>query len=171
MVHYRYMDITNKRFGRLVAISVDHKDKHGTEYWNCVCDCGNKVVVRKNHLTGGKIVSCKCYQKEQILKGTRKQNGLYNTRINRIWKNMKNRCYYTKHPEFKYWGGRGITVCPEWKESFLQFYDWAMSHGYQDNLSIDRIDVDGNYCPENCRWTTASQQALNKRKNKCSVVA
>ena len=164
------LDIKNMKFGRLTAVSLSHK-KNRSEYWNCVCDCGKKVVVRKCHLLSGAIVSCKCYQKEQKIKALSTSRGLSHTRIHRIWENMRNRCYYKKNPQFKYWGGRGITVCKEWKEDFLPFYDWAIANGYADNLSIDRIDVDGNYCPENCRWATAYEQEHNKRKDKCSVAA
>lgn len=89
--------------------------------------------------------------------------GLSKTRIYRIWQDMKNRCYYKKLPEFKYWGGRGITICKEWRESFLNFYKWALANGYKDNLSIDRVDVNGNYEPSNCRWATAYEQVHNRR--------
>lgn len=168
----KYIDITGRKFGRLTSVSVVYKNKYNEEYWNCVCDCGNKVVVRKSHLLQGKIVSCKCFQKERRMQGISKIKCLSKTRLYRIWQNMKNRCYYKKHPEAKYWGGKGIEVCKEWKESFINFYEWAMQHGYQDHLSIDRIDSDGNYCPENCRWATSYEQVHNTRRFfKCTVQA
>ena len=91
--------------------------------------------------------------------------GLSNTRLNRIWRSFRQRCYNPNQPDFKYYGGRGITVCPEWKDDFKAFYDWAMSNGYQDNLTLDRIDCNGNYEPSNCRWVTMKVQTNNKRCN------
>lgn len=91
--------------------------------------------------------------------------GLSNTRLNRIWRGFRQRCYNPNQPDFKYYGGRGITVCPEWKDDFKAFYDWAMSNGYQDNLTLDRIDCNGNYEPSNCRWVTMKVQTNNKRCN------
>lgn len=166
----RYIDITGQRYGRLVAIRSHHNDGK-REYWECKCDCGNTVIVRKSHLRAGKILSCKCQRKENSIKALSTVRGLSKTRLHRIWQNMRNRCYYKNLPEFKYWGGRGITVCNEWKNSFLAFYDWSMANGYNDNLSIDRIDVDGNYCPDNCRWATAAEQQKNRRVNHCSAQA
>lgn len=90
---------------------------------------------------------------------------LSNTRIHRIWSNLKQRCYNPKRPDFKYYGERGITVCDEWKDDFRAFYNWAMSNGYQDDLTLDRIDSDGNYEPSNCRWVTMKVQTNNKRCN------
>ena len=90
---------------------------------------------------------------------------LSDTRLHRIWSNLKQRCYNPKRPDFKYYGGRGITVCDEWKNEFQAFYDWAMSNGYQDNLTLDRIDSNGNYEPSNCRWATMKVQTNNKRCN------
>lgn len=98
------------------------------------------------------------------------KHGLRDTRLFSIWCNMKNRCYNPNSTFFQHYGGRGITVCDEWQHDFLAFYDWAMSNGYSDDLSIDRIDVNGNYEPSNCRWATSKEQGVNRRNNKTFVV-
>ena len=92
-------------------------------------------------------------------------HGKRKTRLYRIWANIKTRCYNERDPHFKRWGNRGITMCAEWKDNFQNFYDWSMSHGYSDDLTIDRIDNNGNYEPGNCRWITIKEQDRNKRTN------
>ena len=95
-----------------------------------------------------------------------KKHGLSHTRVHHIWRCMLTRCYAPKTHAFEHYGGRGITVCEEWRNDFMAFYTWSMNHGYKDNLSIDRLNVDGNYEPGNCRWATMKQQANNKRNSK-----
>ena len=152
-------DLTGQRFGRLTVLEfVSTEDRH--TYWLCKCDCGKFVTVQGSHLNTSRAKSCGCFRSDFRL-----IHGNSNIRLYRIWRSMKNRCNNPKNYAYKNYGGRGITVCDEWENDFTKFRDWAMSHGYADNLSIDRIDVNGNYEPENCRWTEMKTQQRNKSNN------
>ena len=154
----RIKDLTGQRFGRLTALHLGENDpKTGKVRWVCQCDCGNVVQVKSNALVTGNTTSCGCYNG-----CCHKKHGETNTRLFNIWYGIKKRCCLTYCNGYKHYGGRGIKVCNEWLESFETFKEWALANGYQDNLSIDRIDVNGNYEPSNCRWTTLKQQANNK---------
>lgn len=166
----RLINIIGEKHGRLTAIEISHCNK-GNTYWLCKCDCGNKTKATIGALRSGNTKSCGCIHKE-VLKITISNNrthGKTNTRLYKIWDGMRQRCSNLNNKDFKRYGSRGITVCDEWDESFECFYDWAMSNGYEDNLTIDRKNVNGNYEPYNCRWFTAKQQGNNRRTNKTLI--
>lgn len=177
------LDLTGQRFGKLTVIKRVENNKHGSSRWLCRCDCGNTVFVVGHQLKRGKPKSCGCLKIEVLSQirdkyhpatkaklSNTKHNKCY-TRLYKVYCGMKGRCTYPSHKSYKNYGGRGIKVCKEWDESFENFYIWAMEHGYDENAphgqcTIDRIDVDGNYEPSNCRWVNLKTQAQNKRNNK-----
>lgn len=161
-----FIDLSGKRFNRLFVISYHGKDNHGKTNWNCICDCGKKCVVDGYRLRSGKTKSCGCLSAELATERATK-HGMSASRIYFIHNSMNERCYNENSNEYHNYGGRGITVCDEWKgrNGFPNFLKWAMDNGYAENLTIDRINNDGNYCPDNCRWITQKEQCNNTRKN------
>jgi hypothetical protein len=162
-----FIDLTGKRFGRLTVVCRAPNHKKQT-VWKCHCDCGNIVDVQGGHLSGGKIISCGCYQRENNKRKATK-HGQWGTKLHYVWLAMRQRYNNPKCKDYPHWGGRGIQVCSEWN-SFLTFEIWAHSHGYREGLTIERKNVNGNYCPENCTWITQAEQMRNTTRtlnNRC----
>lgn len=169
-------DLIGKKFGRLTVESYSHniKKENGIgllHYYNCSCECGNNCKVERNSLKNGNTKSCGCIHTEQLIKRNKdnaKLNGdsVKYKRLHNIYNAMINRCYSKSNKRYKDYGERGIKICEEWLNDWLNFRDWALSNGYNDSLTIDRRNVDGNYEPNNCRWVNMKIQANNKTNNK-----
>ena len=168
-----FEDLTGRKFGLLTVVKFLQPDERfhngklkSDRTWECVCECGSKINVSAWALKNGNTKSCGCYRKAKLKENQRKAtHGKTNTLLYRTWDGIKKRCYNKNANNYENYGGRGIKMCDEWKSDFQAFYIWAMNNGYKKELTIDRIDVNGNYCPENCRWVDIFQQASNKRKS------
>lgn len=159
-----FNDLTGKRFGRLIVLERAATKKHKT-YWRCRCDCGNETSVLADSLRRGSTKSCGCLNRETTPKRpiTMRQSHL---QLYNVWRGIKQRCHNPNYHSYNTYGGRGIKVCDEWRNSFDCFAEWADKNGYKIGLEIDRVDVDGDYSPINCRWVDDKKQANNRRNTK-----
>jgi len=157
------IDLTGQKFGKLTAIKYLHSDKNGNAIWLCDCDCGGHKEVTTCDLRRSWVRSCGC-----LLYDTFVTHGLRQSRLYQTYDNMRKRCYAHSCKEYHNYGGRGIKICDEWLDR-KNFFDWAANNGYENDLTIDRIDTDGDYSPNNCRWVTLTVQNNNRRNNRIIV--
>lgn len=149
----------NEKFGRLEVILKSNIKKHNRVTYECICDCGNMILVTGNALKSGNTTSCGCLRKDF---NNRETHGLRDHRLYNVYHNMIARCYNEKFKFYYRYGGRGIIVCKEWFDEFICFYNWAISSGWEDGLEIERVNNDGNYEPTNCKWVTRKQNVRNR---------
>lgn len=170
----KFIDLTGQRFGRLTVIKQYGVAKSGHALWDCKCDCGNTKIISSNQLRG-LTRSCGCLQREKAAqyckdnghkhKKEKENIGVGFERLHRSYADMKKRCENPHSKNYNNYGGRGIRVCTEWKNSFDSFKKWALKNGYADGLTLDRTNVNGNYEPSNCRWVSVKEQNNNRRNN------
>lgn len=153
-------NIIGKRFGKLLVIENLNIKSHGSHLHRCICDCGNIKDVPISYLKSKHTTSCGC-----LIKQIHTIHNLSQSRLYKIYQGMIKRCFNPKSSAYANYGGRGIGICKEWKNDFMSFYNWSIQNEYKDNLTIDRIDVNGNYEPSNCRWIAKAEQSRNSRKN------
>lgn len=162
------LHLEGERYGKLVVMeeaeSIYSKTGKMIRRWKCKCDCGNITIVRHGDLRNGSTVSCGCYNYEK--ESAAKTHGYSRTKLGNVFEGMKQRCNNPKNKNYEKYGGRGIKICTEWLNDPKKFFDWAIKNGYKEGLSIDRIDVNGNYEPDNCRWADNETQCLNQRLRK-----
>ena len=157
----KLIDLTGKKFGKLTVIKRVENNRHRQPQWLCKCDCGKETIITGQKLRTGHTKSCGCIIYEQK---TRLTHGMTGTTLHNRWLNMKSRCYNPKNKRYARYGGRGITVCQEWMD-FTNFYNWSINNGFNESLTLDRIENDKGYCPQNCRWATQKLQANNRSSN------
>ncbi len=165
----QYKDLAGKRFGRLIALHPTEKRKNRHIIWLCRCDCGNLITIISDSLIRERTKSCGCFNRERavetnLIHGDSEHGNV--ALLYAIWVAMKQRCLNPNNKAYKYYGKRGIVICKEWLKNYLAFKWWAMSHGYKEGLTIDRIDSTGNYESSNCQWITASENIKKAHREK-----
>ena len=163
-------NLVGKRFGRLVVFEMGPRNKQNKIQWLCKCDCGKTTLVCGAKLKNGHTKSCGCLREQNTGKMFTKHNKSMST-IYHVYYGIKGRCYNPKNSVYRYYGGKGVTMCEDWRNDFMAFYNWAIANGYKDGLTIDRINSNGNYEPSNCRWVTQKEQNRNKKSNRFELFA
>ena len=164
-------NLVGKKFNRLTVVEYLGVRKWGKHWWRCMCDCGTEVEINTSRITGksSSTKSCGCLRKESMTKNRADpyRHGLHKHKLYAIYYQMLQRCYNPNSQRYKYYGGSGIHVCSEWQENFLEFYSWAINNGWEDGLSIDRVDNTKGYSPRNCEWVTVSENS--RRMNETRI--